>query len=78
MNERRAATDRRGDCGICSELSNPVGDGLPMCEEALMNKQIPSDLDTIAKTVLAYHPPQKEKATKRREKKRLKRAAKSG
>lgn len=49
-----------------------------MCEEALMNKQIPSDLDTIAKTVLAYRPPEKEKATKQREKKRLKRQAKRG
>lgn len=40
-----------------------------------MKKQIPHELDVIAKTVLAYKPPEKEKATKKREKRRAKRAA---
>lgn len=41
-----------------------------------MKKQTPSDLDLIAKTVLAYRPPEKAKATAKREKKRRKRAQK--
>jgi hypothetical protein len=36
----------------------------------------PKDLDLISDVVLSYRPPQKAKATKRREKKRAKRAAK--
>lgn len=41
-----------------------------------MKKQIPPELDVIAKTVLAYRPPEKEKATRKREKRRRQRAAK--
>lgn len=41
-----------------------------------MKKQIPHELDVIAKTVLAYKPPAKEKATKRREKRKRQRDAK--
>ena len=36
----------------------------------------PKDLDRIADVVLAYRPPEKAKATKRREKRRRKRAEK--
>jgi hypothetical protein len=36
----------------------------------------PKDLDTITDAVLAYKPPAKAKATKRREKRRVKRAQK--
>jgi hypothetical protein len=36
----------------------------------------PKDLDTIVDVVLAYKPPAKAKATKRREKRRAKRAQK--
>ena len=36
----------------------------------------PKDLDAIADVVLAYKPPEKAKATKRREKRRAKRAQK--
>jgi hypothetical protein len=36
----------------------------------------PKELDTITDVVLSYRPPQKAKASKRREKKRAKRAAK--
>jgi len=38
----------------------------------------PKELDTIADVVLRYKPPQKAKATKRREKRRRKRNAKKG
>jgi len=38
----------------------------------------PKELDLITDTVLSYRPPQKAKASKRREKKRAKRAAKKG
>jgi len=38
----------------------------------------PTELDTIADVVLRYRPPEKAKATKRREKRRAKRAAKKG
>ena len=38
----------------------------------------PKELDAIANVVLAYRPPEKEKATKQREKRRRKRAAKKG
>lgn len=38
-------------------------------------KKIPHELDVIAKTVLAYRPPEKEKAAKKREKRKAKRAA---
>ena len=41
-----------------------------------MKKKIPHELDVIAKTVLAYKPPEKEKATKARAKKKAKRDAK--
>lgn len=40
-----------------------------------MSNKIPSELDAIAKTVLSYKPPEKEKAAKQREK-RKKRAKK--
>lgn len=36
----------------------------------------PKDLDMIADVVLAYRPPEKAKATKKREKRRAKRVAK--
>ncbi len=36
----------------------------------------PKDLNTIADVVLRYRPPEKAKATKQREKRRAKRAAK--
>lgn len=35
-----------------------------------MKRQIPHKLDVIAKTVLAYRPPEKEKATKKRAKRK--------
>ncbi len=38
----------------------------------------PKELDTIADVVLRYRPPEKQKATKQREKRRAKRAAKKG
>ncbi len=38
----------------------------------------PKELDTIADVVLRYRPPEKAKATKAREKRRAKRAAKKG
>ena len=38
----------------------------------------PRDLDTITDVVLRYRPPEKAKATKRREKRRAKRVAKKG
>lgn len=41
-------------------------------------KQIPSELDAIAKTVLAYRPPEKQKATNRRAKRKRQRDAKKG
>lgn len=40
--------------------------------------KIPKELDTIADVVLRYKPPEKAKATKRREKRRRKRDAKKG
>lgn len=43
-----------------------------------MKKQIPYELDLIAKTVLGYRPPEKEKATKKRAKRKAKRDAKKG
>jgi hypothetical protein len=43
-----------------------------------MNKQIPKELDVIAKTVLAYCPPDKAKATAKRAKRKAKRDAKKG
>lgn len=43
-----------------------------------MKKQIPHELDVIAKTVLGYKPPEKVKATKARAKKKAKRDAKKG
>jgi len=43
-----------------------------------MKKQIPHELDVIAKTVLGYRPPEKEKATKKRAKRKAKRDAKKG
>lgn len=39
---------------------------------------VPKDLDTIADVVLRYRPPEKVKATKKREKRRRKRSEKSG
>lgn len=39
-------------------------------------KNVPKDLNTIADVVLRYRPPEKAKATKKREKRRAKRAAK--
>lgn len=39
-------------------------------------KKIPHELDVMAKTVLGYKPPEKEKATKLRERRRAKRAQK--
>lgn len=39
-------------------------------------KKIPDALDVIAKTVLAYKPPEKERVTKARAKKKAKRDAK--
>lgn len=41
-----------------------------------MKKDIPYELDVIAKTVLAYKPPEKEKATKKRAKRKRQRDAK--
>lgn len=38
--------------------------------------KVPKELDAIADVVLAYKPPAKAKATKRREKRRAKRAQK--
>ena len=38
----------------------------------------PRDLDTITDVVLRYRPPEKAKATKKREKRRAKRVAKKG
>jgi len=38
--------------------------------------KVPKELDTIADVVLRYRPPEKEKATKAREKRRRKRAQK--
>ena len=38
----------------------------------------PKDLNMIADVVLRYRPPEKAKATKQREKRRAKRAAKKG
>ena len=43
-----------------------------------IKKNVPHELDVIAKTVLAYKPPEKEKATKARAKKKAKRDAKKG
>jgi hypothetical protein len=39
---------------------------------------IPHDLDVMAKTVLTYRPLEKQKATKRREKRKRQRDAKKG
>jgi hypothetical protein len=39
-------------------------------------KNVPKELDTIADVVLRYRPPEKAKATKRREKRRRQRDAK--
>ena len=41
-------------------------------------KNVPAELDLISDVVLNYKPKEKEKATKRREKKRAKRVAKKG
>lgn len=41
-----------------------------------MKDQIPSELDAIAKTVLAYRPPEKQKATAKRAKRKRQRDAK--
>jgi hypothetical protein len=41
-------------------------------------KNAPKDLDTIADVVLAYKPPEKAKASKKREKRKAKRDAKKG
>lgn len=43
-----------------------------------VKKQIPSELDAIAKTVLAYKPPEKVKASNKRAKRKAKRDAKKG
>jgi hypothetical protein len=40
--------------------------------------KVPNELNTIADVVLRYKPPEKAKATKQREKRRAKRAAKKG
>ena len=39
---------------------------------------VPKELDTIADVVLRYKPPEKAKATKKREKRRRQRVAKKG
>ena len=39
-------------------------------------KNVPNELNTITDVVLAYRPPEKAKATKKREKRRRKRVAK--
>ena len=41
-------------------------------------KKVPNELDTIADVVLRYRPPEKAKATKKREKRRRRRVAKKG
>ena len=41
-------------------------------------KNVPKELDLISDVVLRYRPPEKEKATKRRQKRRAKRVAKKG
>jgi hypothetical protein len=43
-----------------------------------MKLNVPTELDAIADVVLRYKPPQKEKATKKRETRRRKRAEKKG
>jgi hypothetical protein len=43
-----------------------------------MKPNVPEELNRITDVVLAYKPPEKAKATKRREKRRAKRAAKKG
>lgn len=41
-----------------------------------MKKLIPAELDAIAKTVLSYRPPEKEKATRQRETRKKRRKKK--
>lgn len=58
-------------CAYCGGMGGYHGDDL--CPGW---KPVPKDLDTIADVVLRYRPPEKAKATKRREKRRHKPVAK--
>ena len=74
--DERDVQNRSPDCassglGIEARIA-PIGIVFP----GVFTMKVPEVLDAIAKTVLAYRPPEKAKTTAKREKKRRKRVQK--